>query len=349
MSCTKNPLVMKATTNNTARCFQLALVLLWALTVQACIHDSNGSSNNNTPASITPASSNFCTATATAAFNACGFDAEDDYWITVGICNNFSDAQERIVCVADAGEERLEANEECADQQDARIEVCGLVGEEPYDPDFVPANFVDPDDIGVTVAPNPYFPLIVGTEWVYEGGDEIITVIVTDKTKVIDGVTCRVVNDVVEEEGVVIENTDDWYAQSLAGDVWYCGEIAENFESFEGDDPEEPELVDIEGSFKAGREGAKPGILVLAAPQVGDAYRQEFALGDAEDVAEVLSISGSESVPAASCTNDCLITRDFTPLEPGVDENKYYVPGVGTILEVDDEGNRTELVEFTMP
>ena len=73
----------------------------------------------------------------------------------------------------------------------------------------------------------------------------------------IDGVTCHVVNDVVEEDGEVIENTDDWYAQHVNGDIWYCGEIARDFETFEGDDPDDPELVEIEGSFKTGRDGDK--------------------------------------------------------------------------------------------
>ena len=72
-------------------------------------------------------------------------------------------------------------------------------------------------------------------------------------------------------------------------DVWYCGEIARNYETFEGDDPEDPELVDIDGSWKAGRDGAKPGILIQADPQPPNAYRQEVLLGEAEDVAQVLS------------------------------------------------------------
>jgi hypothetical protein len=273
----------------------------------------------------------------------------DDYWTAMAVCVNESDADDRAECKADAAEEKKDAREECADVFQARTDVCDLVGEARYDPGWAPANFVDPDDIGDAVAPNPYFPLVVGAYWVLQGGDEVITDTVMDKTKLIDGVRCRVLLDVVEDDGVVIEVTDDWYAQDLAGNVWYCGESARDFETFEGDEPEEPELVEIDGSFKAGRDGAKPGILMLASPQVGDAYRQEVAVGDAEDVAEVLSITGTESVDAASCTNDCVVTRDFTPLEPGVDEIKYYAPGVGLILEVDDEGNRTELVEFNVP
>lgn len=290
----------------------------------------------------------YCTATARNALKACKNEVADDYWIATAICNNISDDAGRAECEADAREGRTEDRALCKAQQSARLELCGLVGEDRYDPDFDPANFVDPDDIGDSVAPNMYFPLVPGMRWVYEGGDEVITVVVTDKTKLIDGVTCRVVNDVVEEDGKVIEDTDDWYAQHVNGDVWYCGELARDFETFEGDDPDDPELVEIEGSFKAGRDGDKPGILMLAAPQVGDVYRQESSLGNAEDAAEVISISGTETVPAASCTNDCLVTREFTPIEPGVEANKYYAPGIGPILEV-EAGLRVELVEVTIP
>jgi hypothetical protein len=278
--------------------------------------------------------------------------------IAAGNCINISDADDRAECKTEARAEKKEGKELCKEQFEARREVCDLVGERRYDPEFDPENFVDPLEIGGSVSPNPYFPIVPGTQWVYQGifeddeGEmvtETITVKVTDKTKLIEGVTCVVVNDLVEEDDVPIEDTDDWYAQDLDGNVWYCGEIAKNFETFEGDDPDDPELVDIEGSWKAGRDGAKPGILMPAAPKVGDVYRQEVLLGEAEDVAEVISITGTATVPADSCTKDCLVTRDFTPIEPGVNENKFYKPGVGLILEVDMEGNRVELVEMTTP
>ncbi len=298
----------------------------------------------------------FCSATSETAFTACGKDVEDDFYIAQAICINISNNGARNKCLkgADAGLE--EARGDCDDQFDAREEVCDLIGQARYEPDFSSANFVDPDDIdiGGDVAPNPYFPLIPGTTWVYEGDGEQVTVIVTEKTKLIDGVTCRVVNDVVRElddgePGNLIEDTDDWYAQDHDGNVHYCGENAKDYEYFDGDDPEEAELVEIDGSFKAGLDGAKSGILVLAAPQAGDAYRQEFALGDAEDVVEVISTTGTESTPAASCTGTCVVTRDFSPLDPGPEENKYYAPGVGPFLEIDlESGERLELVEFTL-
>jgi hypothetical protein len=289
----------------------------------------------------------FCSRTASVLLRACQNEVRDNFWIATGNCINLSDDAERKACNEEARTQKEDGPGLCDEQYSARLQVCDLVGEDRYDPEFDTAQFVDPDEIGVSVAPNPYFPLIRGTRWVYKGADEMFTDTVTDKTKLIGGVTCRVVHDVVEKDGVVVEITDDWFAQDLAGNVWYCGEIVQELETFEGDDPAEPELVGIEGSWKARREGGKPGVFVLVAPQVGEAYRAEVSLGNAEDVAEVVSTTGTEAVPAAQCNNDCLVTREFTPLEPGVEEFFYYAPGVGLILEIDREGNRVELVEVS--
>jgi hypothetical protein len=168
----------------------------------------------------------FCSQTAKVVFKACGKELEDDFLIATANCINVSDREERKECEAEAWEEKKEGRELCKEQFEARLEVCGLVGEKRYDPDFDPDNFANPLEIGDEVDPNPYFPLVQGTQWVYEGGGERITVTVTEKIKLIEGVTCVVVNDLVEEDGVLIEDTDDWYAQDKEGNVWYCGEIA---------------------------------------------------------------------------------------------------------------------------
>jgi len=310
----------------------------------------------------------FCSKTAMAALRACKNEVEDDYWIAVGNCINVSDAEEREECYTEARAERKEGKELCKEQFEARLEVCDLVGEKRYDPHFVPENFLR------IPTGNNYFPLGVGNKWVYVGtfeddeGEEVTettTVEVLRATKLIEGVTCIVVNDVVEEDGEVIEDTDDWYAQHVeTNDIWYCGEIAKNFETFVGDRPEEPELVDIDGSWKAGRDGAKPGILIQADPQPGYAYRQEVLLGEAEDVAQVISddyVYGKnpdldslvpEDLATLLCKDTpdgkCVVTRDLTALEPGVEERKYYAPGIGVFLEVNLEtGDIVQLVSCT--
>lgn len=282
---------------------------------------------------------------------ACGLDVRDGFFVAAAQCAD--NARPEGACFDEARESRNEGLEECRDVFEARLELCEATGDAAHEPAFGEAfagNFVDPREIGAGVTPNPYFPLVEGNRWVYEGDGETITVVVTDKTKLIDGVSCVVVNDLVTEDGVQVEDTDDWYAQDLDGNVWYCGEIAENFEVFEGDDPEEAELVDIDGSWKHGRDGAEAGMLLPFAPQPGEIIRQEVLFGEAEDVVEILSLTETESAPGGSCTGDCLLTRDFTPLEPGAEENKYYAPGIGLILEVKPEtGERVELVEFANP
>lgn len=291
----------------------------------------------------------YCSRTAGFAFDACKHEVQEDRLIGKATCINFEDEDDRTECVADIAEAFDEDDALCQDQFDARLAVCGKLGEARYDPDFDPANFVDPDEIGMTVAVNPYFPLVVGNRWVWEGGDERITDVVTDKTKLIEGVTCRVVSNVAEEDGDVIEITDDWFAQDVAGNIWYCGESARDFETFEGDKPEEPELVEIDGSWKVGVDYAKSGLILPFAPQVGQAFREEVLLGDAEDFAEVLSLSANVSVSATefSCSNDCLETNNTSPIEPDVQELKYYKPGIGLILEFSPGEPKVELVEFT--
>lgn len=302
------------------------------------------------------ATSRTCSTTAWYGLAACYYELNDDRWTGVGVCLNESDADEREECLAEVASEAEESGDECSEVFGARLALCEALGEDPYDPDFEPADFVS--DFTSPPAPNPWYPLAVGNTWRYEGGDETVEIVVKDETKSIEGVTCITVNDVASEEGVVLEDTDDWVALRLDGTVFYCGEISMNFEVFEGDDPETPELVDVEGSWKTGRDGAKPGVLMFAAPEVGRVYRQEWAFGDAEDAAEVLSSDYdfadggelNEAVPAELaqllCDHDCVVSRDFTPLEPDANERKYYAPGVGLFLEVDlESGEIVQLVD----
>jgi hypothetical protein len=281
-----------------------------------------------------------CHKTSIAAQAACEADGKDDRWIAVGNCRNLADAAARQQCIADARDARAEKSQECLDQFDARESLCKAIGEAPYDPVINPANFHSPQE--TAAQPNPFFPLVPGMQWVYVGGGEKDTVTVTSNTRVILGVTTTEVHDVVADEAsqTTLEDTLDWFAQDLEGNVWYFGELAQQFEN--------GRLAGLEGSWTGGVESAKPGIIMEATPKVGDVYRQEFALGNAEDAGEVTSTTGVETVPAASCNDHCLVTRDFSPLEPDVEENKYYMSGVGLILEVDPAtGERNELVSFS--
>lgn len=209
--------------------------------------------------------------------------------------------------------------------------------EEAYAPEVDPANFVE-------VIDNAYWPLIPGTTFIYEGetedGFEHIEVTVTSETREVMGVTTTVVRDIVWIDGEMVEDTFDWFAQDKDGNVWYFGEDVSNYE--------DGELVDKDGSWEAGVDGALPGIVMWANPTVGQPYRQEYYEGEAEDMGEALSLDASETVAYGSF-DGLLQTREWTPLEPDVLEHKYYAPGVGMVLEVVVEGGsgRIELIDIT--
>jgi hypothetical protein len=297
-----------------------------------------------------------CSAITNDAFDACRSSTQDDRNTAEGICRNISAKADLRSCLSDARSAQQDALQECKDQRAARADVCDALGEAPYQPSFDPNDF--DSDFAHPTHPNPLFPLAIGDQWTYSGGGEIDKVEITDATKRIEGVTCVVSHDVVTVDGVVTEDTNDWIAQAKSGAVFYCGEEAKEFETFPGDNPQTPELVNIDGSFKAGRNGDLPGILMQATPAVGMTYRQEFSLGNAEDLAEVLSTTYAfgqsadldKNVPQALaqllCSGNCLVTRDFSPLEPDADERKYFAPGIGDFLEIDvSSGTVSQLVD----
>jgi len=211
------------------------------------------------------------------------------------------------------------------------------VTEEEYEPEINPENFTE-------VIDNPYFPLIPGTTFVYEGGSEEENtpirneLFVTNETKVVMGVNTTVVKETEYEDGELIEETFDWYAQDKAGNVWYFGEDTREYE--------DGEVVSTAGSWEAGVNDSKPGIIMLGDPRVGDAYYQEFSPGEAEDQAEVASLNETVNISYGIFEN-CLKIREWNPLEPGSEENKYYAPGVGLLLEEEVEGGdeKLELME----
>lgn len=200
---------------------------------------------------------------------------------------------------------------------------------------------IDPGNF-VSVIDNEYFPLTPGTTFIYRGeSDGVATreeVYVTYETKVILGVTCTVVHAQDFEEKVLVEDTFDWYAQDVDGNVWYFGEDTKELD-------ENGNVISTEGSWEAGVDGAEPGIIMEANPQVGDRYHQEFYRGVAEDQAKVLELDASICV-RYGCFDNVLVTKEWTRLEPGVVENKYYALGVGFIYGVMVKGGDefTELV-----
>jgi len=298
----------------------------------------------------------FCSDTARTLFAACKAGVVDDALVRKAVCINVLDPVQHADCRAQAKTEQDDARQLCQDQRDTRLATCGLLGEGRYDPAIDPSLFDDPKN---PTNPNPYFPLTVGNRWEYLAGNETDVVEIVNETKLIAGVHCIVARDHVSRDGFLAEATDDWYAPAKSGDSWYFGEETVDFEVFDGDDPKRPELVSNDGSFKAGRNGDKPGIIFLASPEVGDVYVEEASLANAEDVTQVLSTTYAygtgapeldELVPpdlaALFCaTGDCVVTKNYSLLEPGIFARKYYARGVGVFLEVEpDEAKAVRLV-----
>ena len=283
---------------------------------------------------------NACKASTNSAFTACRLEMQSDKALAQGKCANVPDRTAGKTCNAQASADAKDALDGCKAQRDARRAVCDRLGPAPYAPAIDPANFS-------TTIDNPFFPLVPGTTFIYEGqtaqGLEHDEFAVTHNTTLILGVTCVEVRDVVTTAGVVTEDTLDWFAQDQAGNVWYFGE---NSHQLEGG-----LIVGLEGSWTAGVDGAQPGIVMEAHPAMGDFYRQEFLLKDAEDLAEVVSLNESVTVPLQVAPFDnCLKTKETSPLEPDVVENKFYAAGIGNLLTIDlTTGEKSELLQIIPP
>ncbi len=177
---------------------------------------------------------------------------------------------------------------------------------------------------------NLWFPLRPGSSYVYRGvkeGHAARDVLrVTRSTETVDGVTCVVVAHHLYLDGRLSDASTAWYAQDSHGNVWYFGET---------------------GSFKAGVDGAKPGISMPAHPRVGEMGQLGFYKGRAEDHFQVLSVHATVKVPYTS-SRQTLLIKEWSPLEPGLVDHKFYVRGIGTVLEQNASGSneRLELVSF---
>ena len=207
-------------------------------------------------------------------------------------------------------------------------------GSKPFKVD--PAGFTTEID-------NRYWPMKPGSHWVYRETDAAgdvrrNDVVVTRKRKTIMGIKAIVVHDTVRQGGRLTEDTFDWYAQDSEGNLWYLGEDTTEYHG---------RTKTKEGSWEAGVDGALGGVVVPAHPKPGLRYREEYYKGHAEDGAAVLTRHAHAKVPHGTYDN-VLQTRNFSPIEPNVVEEKFYAPGVGVVLEITVSGgsDRSELVSF---
>ncbi len=279
-----------------------------------------------------------CIVTARYMFRAAQHSALDDYNVALAKANDEPTQEARAAARRQAREDYEDAVDLANAQLHERRDLCEELDEERYNPVIKPADFLS---VAETAAkPNPLFPLMPGTTYNFRSvsaeGTETVEFAVTKGTRTILGVTCITVRDTVKLNGSVKEDTVDWFAQDRSGNVWYFGENTAEYE--------DGLITSIAGSWEAGVQGGKPGIIMFAKPVVGKVYRQELFLGEAEDAAEILALNETVSVPAGTYTK-CLKTEDFTPIDPDNKEFKYYAPGIGNILTINpDTGKRVELI-----
>ncbi len=347
--------VLNRTNGATALVAAMAAILAVPAMATRDDHDDSTSGRKN------------CSTHANLLFQACKADRQDDFLVHKADCLYVTEKEDQRSCLADAREESRDKAEECREVYQARREVCDLVGEQRFDIEFEPDDFVDPDDIGGDVGANPYFPLTEGHTSVIVGGGEVTVVTVTDEVRYVgeepdeddgegddDALPCRVVRDLVFEENFddgeveydAVEVTQDWYAQHTSGDIIYCGE--NTYEIEDG-------LIDnTDGSFANGTDRALAGYLVRAFPIPGEGDRQEMASDEAEDIVEYVSLSTTpppeeggdvENRDIACGDNGCLKTFELNPRDPGTAEYKYYLPGTGFVLAVKIDEDRNYIEE----
>jgi len=213
-------------------------------------------------------------------------------------------------------------------------------------PDVTTVDFGTPGVDSIDID-NTYMPLIPGTTMYYEAetddGFETNVYEVTTDTKVIQGITSIVVHDMAFLDGCLIEDTFDWFAQDAEGNVWYMGEDTQE-QDCAGN------VLSTEGSWEAGQDvagigsEAEAGIVMLADPKQGLSYAQEFYEDEAEDMGAILRLNALVSIDFGDY-EDCLVTKEWTPLEIGAIEHKYYAPGVGLVY-VEELKGKTVHVEL---
>jgi hypothetical protein len=244
-------------------------------------------------------------------------------------------AATRAVLVAATGALALSAFAACGDDKTSGADSTGDESAASNDLPQGGAPFdIDPADFSADIT-NPYFPMKPGRRWTYREVEpdgtvqEVVMIATSDTKKLANGVTARVVRDTVTLDGAIIEDTLDWYAQDSKGNVWYMGEDTAEFE--------DGTITSREGAWEAGVDGALPGIAMPANPTEGMTYRQEYYKGHAEDRAEVLS--NDEMVESEYGQFDnAVLTKDLVPLEPDVEELKFYVKDVGMVLALKVSG-----------
>ncbi len=210
--------------------------------------------------------------------------------------------------------------------------------ESSYSPQLNAAHFQPHGQVN-----NQYIRHQVGKTYVYTGrgdeGDEQIEVTLSTEQYEILGITCAIIVEDTRVNGDIIEEEATYVAEDLEGNVWTLGAAVKNFNTSGA-------IINNHASWISGSDGAKPGIVMLANPQIGMKYRQEYYFNVAENQAEIAS-TGSSVTTAMGTFHDCLVITEWSELEPDILEHKIYAPGIGLIKEVNlTTGEEIELIDI---
>ena len=193
---------------------------------------------------------------------------------------------------------------------------------------------IDPANFSSSIT-NPWMPLSPGMVLSYQGTKEgrpaTLVVTVTDQTKEISGVKCRIVEEFVSLAGTPVDRTLVYYAQDTAGNVWYFGEDVQELDKA-------GKVSKTEG-WKTGIDGAIPTLIMEPTPVVGHTLINTYT----NDHSEVMSTNKPVNTPSGNYPS-ALQTKEWTPDEPDVMINKYYVQGIGLVRDVSVEGDAEEFL-----
>ena len=178
----------------------------------------------------------------------------------------------------------------------------------------------------LTTGRNQYFILERGHQLVLEGEEEKVQITVLDKTKTVDGVITRVVEEKEWKDGKLHEISRNYFAMcEQTKDVFYFGEDVDYYK--------DGKVVRHDGAWLAGKDGNTAGLIMPGTPKVGMKYYQEIAPGVAMDRAEIVSLDETCKTPAGTFSN-CMKVKESTALKKE-EEYKYYALGIGLIQDED--------------
>ncbi|SFC89308.1 hypothetical protein [Streptomyces aidingensis] len=234
----------------------------------------------------------------------------------------------------------------CGDGSGARA---GQAGQIPAQTTTTPPASLDPADF-TTGIDHPHLPMEPGTRFTYrsdadpggEMGRVRAVVEVTDETTEIGGVPALIVKETVSVDGVVIEESDNWFSQDSDGNVWNLGADTNTVE--------DTEVFETPGAWQSGKHGAHPIIIMPAGPEVGDVYITPDAPEEQEATVEILALDTAVDVPFGSF-DSTVATANTNPVQPHDTYRLTYAEGVGLVLREQTEGGaqRMELISVDRP